>query len=227
MSSVSSRALRVVVIDADPFATRAIVRVLSAAPDIQVVGSALEGPAGMSLAAEHHPDVVVLDVDLRDADGVELIGALHTMDPPPGIVVLSSRDDPDLAFRCLRAGANGFLPKRVSVDALPRIVRAVGKGEAVLTRTLTTKLVERLREMPEGGRGLRPVRSQLSSREWEVLDLLRAGASTRSIAEELGLSTETVRSHVKRILRKLDAHSRAEAAELAGQLLRPGSQSSN
>ncbi len=182
----------------------------------------------MSLAAEHHPDVVALDVDLRDADGVELIGALHTMEPAAGDrrAVQPRRPRPRVP---LPAGGRErlFLPKRVSVDALPRIVRAVGKGEAVLTRTLTTKLVERLREMPEGGRGLRPVRSQLSSREWEVLDLLRAGASTRSIAEELGLSTETVRSHVKRILRKLDAHSRAEAAELAGQLLRPGSQSSN
>lgn len=212
--------LRVIVVDADPLARMAIARAVDAAADLVVAGQAGDGPAALALVASQRPDVLVMDARLGPAeDGLAVLRAIHREHPQLALMVLSSIEDDDLAFAALRAGACGFLGKGVSIEALPRIVRAVARGEAVLTRALTTKLVKRLRELPESGAGLRPVRSDLSSREWEVLDLICTGASTRQIAGDLGLSTETVRSHVKRILRKLDAHSRAEAVERARALL--------
>jgi two-component system, NarL family, response regulator LiaR len=219
VAGVPEKVLSIVVVDGDPLAVRAITRTLAAEPDLKVVGTALEPADGLALVLRTAPDVVVLDVGPRDDEGLDLLQALCAAAPQPAVMVLSTLDDDQLALRCLRMGACGFLAKTVSIEVLPRIVRAVARGEAVLTRALTTKLVHRLREVPESDVGLRPVRSALSSREWEVLDLLRAGAGTRAIAEELEMAPETVRTHVKRILRKLDAHSREEAAERARQLV--------
>ena len=101
------------------------------------------------------------------------------------------------------------------------MVRGVAAGEAAITRRLSAKLLERFRLLAEGADGMRPVRSPLTPREWEVLDLLCADASTEGIAEELSLSIETVRSHVKHILRKLGVHSRAEAVRVANDIRRP------
>jgi two-component system, NarL family, response regulator LiaR len=210
--------LAVLVVDADPLATRAMVRALDGETGIRVVATATDVAQAVQMAALR-PDVILLDAQLASGEELETLSRLRDIDPTQPIMVLSSVDDDELAMRALRMGAVGFLPKALATGVMPRIVRAVGRGEAVLSRALTTKLVERLRSVPESGRGLRPVRSDLSSREWEVLDLICAGESTRSIAGELGLSIETVRSHVKHILRKLGAHSRAEAMKVAEQLL--------
>ena len=118
----------------------------------------------------------------------------------------------------LSSGASGFLPKTVSLETLPRAVRAAAAGEAVVTRRLTAELIDRLRRSSPDGTGLRPVRSELTSREWEVLDLLCRQLSTDEIADTLVLSHETVRSHVKNILRKLGVRSRKEAIEVAREL---------
>ena len=121
----------------------------------------------------------------------------------------------------LRAGAIGFVPKSVSLDVLPRIIESAHRGEAVISRRLTMRLVDQVRRVREDGTGLRPVRSPLTSREWEVLDLMCEGQSTDDIADGLVLSAETVRSHVKSILRKLGVRSRRDAVE-ATQRMRAG-----
>lgn len=211
--------LDVLVVDGDPLALRALTRALQGDEGLRVVATALDVEPAIEAAAKHQPDVVVLDAWMRGLGGPQVVARIHAVAPRMGILVLSPQQDDELAFQVLRRGACGFLPKEIGADVLPRVVHAIARGEAVLTRTLTSKLVERLRETPEPGLGLRPVRSPLSSREWEVLDLLIAGQGTRDIAEELGLSSETVRSHVKRILRKLGAHSRAEAVARARQLV--------
>jgi NarL family two-component system response regulator LiaR len=118
----------------------------------------------------------------------------------------------------LRAGAAGFLTKDVDINVVPRALLGALEGEAVISRRLGMRLVERLRHAPDGATGLRPVKSPLTPREWEVIDLLYEGRTTDQIAEILVLSTETVRSHVKHILRKLDARTRAEAVAIAQQM---------
>jgi DNA-binding NarL/FixJ family response regulator len=213
-----NREIRVLIIDADPLATRAVTAALAGAGDIALVGAAQDRQRGMELAAASSPDVVVLD-ELMDADGPSLVQQLNAVSSQPAVLVLSRTHDDETGVRTLRHGAAGYLNKHVSLEVLPRLVRALASGETVMSRAMTTQVVHKLREAPESGAGLRPVRSPLSTREWEVLDLLCAGASTRQIAGELDLTVETVRSHVKRVLRKLDSHSRAEAVQRAQALL--------
>ena len=118
----------------------------------------------------------------------------------------------------LRAGASGFLCKSVGVDALPRALRCARDGEAVVSRALTMRLIEGMRRVREDGSGMRPIRSPLTPREWEVLDLLCQERSTDEIADTLVLSVETVRSHIKSVLRKLGVRSRQEAVKAASGL---------
>jgi DNA-binding NarL/FixJ family response regulator len=208
----------VVVVDHDPIVRRAVVAALGEG-GIEPVADTARGRDGVRLAADLGAGVVIVDPELPDMAGIEFVRSLHDRAPEVAILLLSSVDDDALAIRSLREGASGYLSKRLSLEILPRVVRGLASGEAVVTRKLTMRLVERLREMPASGAGLRPVRSALSSREWEVLDLICAGTGTREIAADLGLSVETVRSHVKRILRKLGAHSREEAAGIAAQMV--------
>jgi len=214
----SHRKLQIVVVDHDTIVRRALVSVLSNS-DIDVIADTALGREGVRLATELAPAVVMVDPELPDMAGLEFVRSVHRAAPRVAVLLLSSLEEDEFAIQALRAGASGFLSKRFSLEALPRIVRSLAAGEAVVTRALTMRLVERLRHVPETGAGLRPVRSKLSSREWEVLDLICAGAGTREIAENLELSVETVRSHVKRILRKLGAHSRGEAADIAAHML--------
>jgi DNA-binding NarL/FixJ family response regulator len=212
-------AIRVLIIDSDPLSGRALRAALAGARDIDVVGTATDMRAGAVLAADSRPDVVVVDARLAETEEPTFMRALAVGDRQPAVLVLARAYDDETAVRTLRRGAAGYLAKQVSLDALPRIVRALAGGEMVLSRELATTLVRKLREVPESGMGLRPVRSPLSTREWEVLDLLCAGASTKRIAEDLDLTVETVRSHVKRVLRKLGAHTRAEAIEIAQRMM--------
>jgi len=133
-------------------------------------------------------------------------------------VILTSSDDDEIGLVGLRAGASGFLNKRAGVDALPRALRGAAAGEAVVSRRLTMRLVDSMRRTRPDGAGIRPVRSPLTPREWEVLDLLCADMTVDQIADHLVLSRETVRTHVKRILRKLGVHSRGQAAAEAARL---------
>jgi two-component system, NarL family, response regulator LiaR len=215
--SHTPRSLHVVVVDNDTIVRRAIMATLSAG-GIDVVANTALARDGIRHAIELAPEVVIVDPELPDMSGLDYVRAVHRSAPRVAILLLSSVEDDEFVIRALRDGANGFLSKSFSLEALPRIVRSLAAGGAVITRVLTMRLIERLRQ-PETGAGLRPVHSSLSSREWEVLDLICAGTDTRAIAANLGLSVETVRSHVKRILRKLGAHSREEATQIAKQML--------
>jgi two-component system, NarL family, response regulator LiaR len=118
----------------------------------------------------------------------------------------------------LRAGASGFLSKDLDVDVLPRALRGACDGEAVISRRLSMVLVNQLRAAPVGTIGMRPVKSPLTAREWEVVDLLHQGRTTEQIADQLVLSGETIRSHIKNLMRKLGTHSREEAVEAAHRM---------
>ena len=145
-------------------------------------------------------------------------GEADPEEPGICIVILSSTEDQEVGLMGLRAGASGFLAKSVGVEALPRALRGAKAGEAVVSRRMAMRVIEGLRKVREDGSGMRPVRSRLTSREWEVLDLLCDGRSTEDVADTLVLSAETVRSHVKHVLGKLGVHTRAEAVEAAERL---------
>jgi len=211
--------LRAVIADDDPFARRVVRDVLERAGVI-VVAEARDGRQAVELTLHHLPDVVVMDLVMPGFDGIMATREIRRQLPEQLVVVLTGAgsDDDDLGLLTLRAGAAGFLSKDLEIEALPRALEGLRRGEAAISRELTLSLIERLRETPGGTSGMRPVKSPLTAREWEVIDLLKDAKTTDQMADELVLSPETVRSHVKNILRKLKVSSRQEAVALADEM---------
>jgi two-component system, NarL family, response regulator LiaR len=213
--------LRVIVADDDPIARRSIKQALSQ-PGIVVIAEAHDGREAVELCLHYRPDVILMDVVMPVLDGIQATKRIVDQQPDQIVVILTSSDEDEFGFVGLRAGAAGFLSKDVDIDILPQATRGAAAGEAVISRRLGMRLVEHLRKAPEPATGMRPVKSPLTPREWEIIDLLCEERSTDQIATTLVLSTETVRSHVKNILRKLDVRSREQAVAVA-QAMRDGS----
>jgi DNA-binding NarL/FixJ family response regulator len=211
--------LRAVIADDDPFALRVVKDVLERA-DVIVIAEARDGRQAVELTLRHRPDVVVLDVVMPGFDGIMATRQIRRQIPEQLVIVLTGAgsDDDELGLQALRAGADGFLSKDLELEALPRALEGVRQGQAAISRRLTLSLIERLRETPSGSSGMRPVKSPLTAREWEVIDLLKESKTTDRIADELVLSPETVRSHVKNILRKLKVRSRQDAVAMADEM---------
>jgi len=209
--------LRVIVVDDDPLARRMLRDVLQNA-GIVVIAEAGGGREAIELSTYYKPDVVVMDLVMPGIDGIAATRQITTHTPDVRVVMLTSSDSEEVGLMTLRAGASGFLCKSVGLDALPRALRCARDGEAVVSRQLTMRLIEGMRRVREDGSGMRPIRSPLTPREWEVLDLLCQESSTDEIADALVLSVETVRSHIKSVLRKLGVRSRQEAVKAASGL---------
>ena len=205
--------------DDDPFARRLVKDVLERAGVI-VIAEARDGRQTVELTLQHLPDVVVLDVVMPGFDGIFATREIRRQLPEQLVIVLTGAgsDDDTLGLLALRAGAGGFLSKELEIEALPRALEGLRQGQAAISRKLTLALIERLREAPSGSSGMRPVKSPLTAREWEVIDLLTQSKTTDQIADELVLSPETVRSHVKNILRKLKVRSRQEAVAMTDEM---------
>jgi NarL family two-component system response regulator LiaR len=206
--------MRVIVADDDPFARRMIKESLQRAGVI-VVAEAPDGRQAVELTMFYRPDVVLMDVVMPEIDGISATRQIVQAAPEQLVVMLTSSDETEMGFLGLRAGAVGYLSKDVDVDVLPRALRGTLNGEAAISRRLSMQLIEQFRKAPEASAGMRPVRSPLTAREWEVIDLLIQGQTTDEIAESLVLSHETVRSHIKNLMRKLGAKTRGEAIALA------------
>jgi NarL family two-component system response regulator LiaR len=224
MSTVMDDAepLKTIVADDDPLVRRLIRDTLQMS-GVTVIAEASNGREAVELALFYRPDVVVMDYMMPELDGIEATRRIFETDPAIRVVLLTGAADDALGLRGLRAGAAGFLSKDMELDSLPRALRSTIDGEAAISRRLAMHLVQHFRTTPSAGMGLRPVRSPLTDREWEVLDLLSGGASNEDIARLLVLSSETVRSHMKNLYRKLGVGSRQQAVEAAGRLREMGS----
>jgi DNA-binding NarL/FixJ family response regulator len=209
--------LRTLVSDDDPLVRR-LIRDTLQRERVTVVAEATTGREAVELALFYRPDVVVMDYMMPEMDGIEATRRIYAQAPEIRVVLLTGSSDESLGMRGLRAGAAGFLSKDMDLDSLPRALRASLEGEAAISRKLAMQLVQHYRSAPLGGVGLRPVRSHLTDREWEVLDLLTGGATTDDIARVLVLSNETVRSHLKNLYRKLGVRSREDAVEAATRM---------
>jgi DNA-binding NarL/FixJ family response regulator len=200
-----------VVADGDPLARRTIRAALERA-GLDPVEEAAGTDEALALVRRRRPALLVTEAAL------ELVARVAAEAPEVRIACLTAVQDDELALRALRLGATSWIPKALDPAELPAALRAAAAGEPVIPGRLTALLVERWRRAAAGGMGLRPVRSPLTPREWEVLDLLSRGAGTREVAGALGLTVDTVRSHVKHVLRKLGVSSRAQAVEAARRL---------
>jgi NarL family two-component system response regulator LiaR len=217
------RPARVVIADPAAEIRRGIREVLQDRGGFTVVASTGDGTEALELIRYYKPDIAVIELEMSKLGGVELIKLLVADAPEVRVLVFSTRDDDDSQLEAFRAGASGFVSKRIPASGVANAAKGMLRGEAAVSRALSMALVERLRALPESGTGLRPVRSPLTSREWEVADLMAGGLDTREIAADLVLSEETVYTHIKNILRKLDVHSRREAIEVINRMRDPGS----
>jgi DNA-binding NarL/FixJ family response regulator len=220
MGKLKLDTIHVVIADSDPLARRVIRDALQDKTGFVIPGEASSGREAVELSIHYRPEVTLMEASLPGMDGLAATRRIRAEAPEVRVLIFSRDDREEVQLEALQAGASGFISKNVAVETVSRVVERVVSGEAAISRKVTMRLIERLRLLPEGGTGLRPVRSQLTEREWEVLDLLCERKSTKEIAQALVLSEETIYSHSKNLLRKLDVHSRQEAIEAAEHMRR-------
>ena len=199
--------------DSNEIALAGLTAALRAA-SINVFATAAVGPSAMAVANRSKGRVVLVDIELegsRDGAGT-IISAVASAGGIPIATAVSG--DPTLLFHALRNGARGYLTKDLPVRAWVEAIRAAARGEASLSRSMTTALVEEFRALAEGqpAAQLLPSDRRLTRREWEVLELIAQGRTNRGVAGDLSISVQTVRTHVSNILSKLEAPNRSAAA---------------
>lgn len=215
--------IRVLLVDDQELMRMGFRMVLDAQEDLEVVGEAGNGEEAVRLAAELEPDVVLMDVRMPVLDGVEATRRIVAADDAK-VLVLTTFDLDEYALSALRSGASGFLLKDTRPENLVSAVRSVASGDAVVSPSVTKRLLDRF--LGETGGRLRDasVLDALTEREREVLVLVAKGLSNSEIAGKLYLSEATVKTHLGRILSKLDLRDRVQAVVLAYEtgLVRPG-----
>ncbi|MFD5555310.1 response regulator [Streptomyces sp. NPDC127068] len=222
-------AIRVIIVDDQAMVRAGFAALLAAQSDIDVVGEAPNGRDGVTLSRTAHPDLVLMDVRMPEMDGLTATRAL--LDPPPGVVhrpkvlMLTTFDADDYIFEALRAGASGFLLKDAPPADLISAVRIVAGGDALLAPSVTRKLIAEFAERKTSSRRERSLAlNGLTPRETEVLGLIARGLSNQEIAGRLVLAEQTVKTHIGRVLAKLNLRDRAQAVVFAYEsgLVTPG-----
>jgi DNA-binding NarL/FixJ family response regulator len=219
--------IRIAIADDQPLVRQGLHTILSGQPDFEVVGAAADGRAAVALVAEARPDVLLLDVRMPKLDGIGVMRELARRDSPTRVLVLTTFDLDEYVYETMRDGASGYLLKDAEPADLATAVRAVHRGDTLLGSSMTRRLVERYVQMPAPGERADPRFEELTEREREVLLLIARGHSNAEIARELFLSEATVKTHVTRILGKLDLRDRLQAVVLAYEsgLVTPGASS--
>jgi DNA-binding NarL/FixJ family response regulator len=209
--------IRVLVADDQVLVRSGFSVLLASAPDIEVVGEASNGAEALSEVARTRPDVVLMDVRMPVMDGLEATRRITADASLEGtrVVILTTFDLDEYVHDALRAGASGFLLKDTLPVDLLNAVRVVAGGDALISPRITRRLIEEFAKRPEPGASSTVSLQQLTEREHEVLGLVAKGQSNAEIAEALYVSHATVKTHVSRLLTKLDARDRAQLVMIA------------
>jgi DNA-binding NarL/FixJ family response regulator len=198
------------VVDDHPIVRQGLVSVLGDEDDLEVVGEAGSGREAVALTARLQPDVILLDLEMPDLDGIEAIPQLLAAKPGLRVLVFTAYDTDERVLGAVRAGAKGYLLKGASADEIARGIRTVHSGGSYLEPRVASKLLAEVTSPRIRGSGL-------SEREREVLRLVAEGLPTKQIALSLSISERTVKFHVNSIFHKLGADNRAQAVALAAQ----------
>ncbi|MCI0679520.1 MAG: response regulator transcription factor [Actinobacteria bacterium] len=201
--------IRVALADDDALIREGLRLIVEQAGDLQVTGSAGNGEEAVRLARDQHPDVMLMDVRMPVLDGIEATRRIIDEDIDTRVIILTTFERDEYVFEALRAGASGFLLKRVEPDQLIEAIRVVAAGDALLSPSVTRRLIEEFSQArPAGDPSLI---EHLTDREKEVLSLIGQGLTNQELAERLYIADNTVKTHVKRILTKIGARDRAQA----------------
>lgn len=202
--------LRVMLVDDHEVVRQGVRSLIETEEDIEVVAEADSGQAAIDMARIHNPNVVVMDIRMPQAGGVDACRAIRDEMPDTQVIMLTSFSDDAALFNSIMAGAAGFVLKQIRGRDLVDAIRKVGAGNSLLDPGVTARVLERLRKASFEDRD--PKIARLSSQEERILDMIGDGLTNREIAERIDLSDKTVKNYVSNILQKLEVARRAEAA---------------
>ncbi|HEX6290493.1 MAG TPA: response regulator transcription factor [Herpetosiphonaceae bacterium] len=215
------RTINLLIVDDHPLFRQGVRYSLQEEHDIKVVGDAASAEEALQFISVTPPDVMIVDLNLPGMDGLELTRQIHRTYPSLGVIMLSMHESDEQAFNALRAGAAAYYSKEISSVQLAQIIRRVARGEYVINEVMfdEPKVAQRiLSQFRDINRGVTTeadvdfsLFSPLSDREIEVLEKIAAGSSNKEIADNLGISTQTVKNHISSILRKLSLNDRTQA----------------
>ena len=200
---------RLLVIDDHPLFRKAILQLVEMTGDFEVVGEASSGREGLELAQTLQPDMILLDLNMKDMNGIEVLKVIKSWAMDSRVVMLTVSDAESDLVAALRAGADGYLLKEMEPEDLFAKLKEAAAGQVTLTQRLTRLLAHSLRE---DSKPKDPAQAGLTEQESRILDQIALGKSNKLIARELNISDGTVKVHVKHLLRKLNLRSRVEAA---------------
>jgi DNA-binding NarL/FixJ family response regulator len=203
--------MRILLADDHAVVRRGLEMVLRLEKDFDVVGDAANGEEAVAQARKFHPDVVLLDLKMPLLDGIGAAREIKKVLPRTRILMLTGIDAAGDILKALDAGADGYVLKEVSPEELIHAIRVVAAGEAYLEPSVTKLVIERMRGGTRAHRGPATAIEHLTPREREILQLMATSATNREMAEKLNLSEETIRSHTKNILAKLEQPNRTQA----------------
>ncbi|GED56753.1 response regulator transcription factor [Brevibacillus formosus] len=220
--------LRIVIVDDHQLFREGVKRILEMEEDFKVVGEGADGGEATVLAEEHKPDVLLMDINMPNINGVSAAENVISVSPSTRVIMLSIHDDEGYVYRTLRSGASGYLLKEMGTSDLVDAVRVVASGGAYIHPKVTGKLIEEFRRLSEQegtaersfsvdeSQAIDPkVIESLTRREREVLQLMAEGKSNRAIGEFLFISEKTVKNHVSSILQKLNVQDRTQAVVIS------------
>jgi DNA-binding NarL/FixJ family response regulator len=214
MSSTSAdHLIRILIADDHPVVRDGLRAMLSTQPDFQVVGEAVNGGEAVQLATRLKPDVILLDLEMPDLDGVSVLTQIRVTDPQARVIIVTAYDTDERIVQAVVAGAQGYLLKGAPREEIFRAIRVIDEGGSLLQPIVASKLLQHVSQQASQP----PETDSLTPRELEVLSLLAQGKSNKQIAAELIITERTTKFHVSSILSKLAAANRTEAVKIAVQ----------
>jgi two-component system, NarL family, response regulator len=199
----NSNVIRILIVDDHPVVCSGLTSMLSVQIGFDVIGSAASGDEALVIVQRDHPDIMLLDLRMPGMDGIGVLNALKKMEQAPRIIVLTNFEKEEDIYRAIRAGAHGYLLKDTSESEMIAAIHTVHGGKRYIPRHIAARLTDRM------------MRSDLTARELQILELLAQGSTNKQIAGALNISDNTVRHHVNNIMNKLNVSDRTEAVATA------------